>query len=749
MENSLLPFSAFASVALDLSVDQLLDYGIPDAMVPLIKPGVRVSVPVRSQMRTGYIYEVKACSSLPKVKAIDSVLSDGELITQDLFQLAQWISRYYCAPIRQAFKLMLPSIVRKAGQHKEQLFVIRGKTKEELISLCKDLREKHPAQAAVLDVMLQVKKGILLTELLEQTSGSRSPVETLAKKGALVVDIVRVDRSPLVNEEYFKTKHKQLNEEQAEALAKIVGTIKHNRFETHLLHGVTGSGKTEVYLQAIEEALAQEKGTIMLVPEISLTAQTIQRFRSRFEGHIAVLHHRLSPGERYDEWHKIKRGDARIVIGARSAIFSPVKNLGLIIVDEEHEHSYKQSEEAPCYQARDVAVMRGKLCRAAVILGSATPSLESYYNASAGRYTLSVLKNRANTAAMPAVHIIDMKKEHERASGYTNFSAALLDGIKKRQEKGEQTILFLNRRGYHTTLLCQACQTAVRCAHCDVSLTFHLSRNQLNCHLCGFEVSPPPSCCPSCKSPNPMKFRGVGTEQIERALHAILPTIRTLRIDADTTKHKGSHQRLLRDFGSGKADVLIGTQMIAKGLHFPEVTLVGVINSDASLNLPDFRASETVFQLITQVAGRSGRGSLAGEVIIQTLMPDNTTIQVAAKQDYETFYQEEIEVRKIFSYPPFQQMAKVSFSGTDPKLTEQVAENVRARVKSGLPSAYETHAVVAGGYAKVKDKYRFQFLIRGASIYSISSLLQHISLSHAFPKDIRMFIDINPSSTFF
>lgn len=748
MENNQNVFSRYASVALDLSINQLLDYGIPDTLIPAVQPGVRVEVPVRGHTRAGYVYDVKATTPYPQVKAISRILSDGAIITEDLFRLAQWMGRYYCAPIRQVFKLMLPSIVRQEGKHKEQLFVMRGKTKEQLQELCGKIRNKHPAQADVLDVMLLVKKGILLTELLERTGGTRSPVDTLAKQGALIIDIVRVDRSPLVNEEYIKTKHKQLNEEQAVTLEKITNALKKNTFETHLIYGITGSGKTEVYLQAIEVALSQNKGVIMLVPEISLTAQTIERFRSRFEGLIAVLHHRLSQGERFDEWHKIKRGDASIVIGARSAIFSPIKNLGLVIVDEEHEQSYKQNEEAPCYQARDVAVMRGKLCNATVILGSATPSLESYHNAITGKYVLSTLSGRADTATLPMVRIVDMRKEYERFKGYTNFSGALLDGIKTRQQKGEQTILFLNRRGYHTHLFCQKCGATTKCVHCDLALTYHQNTDTLSCHLCGFEISPPPKQCPSCKTPDPMKFRGVGTEQIEKALHAIFPSIRTLRIDADTTKHKGSHQKLLRDFGSGKADVLIGTQMIAKGLHFPEVTLVGVINSDASLNIPDFKASETVFQLITQVAGRSGRGSTPGEVIVQTLLPDNPTIQLASRQDYKTFFKEEIETRKLFNFPPYSQMAKVSFSGTDQSLTQQTAENIRQCAKRGLPNDYEVHAVTAGGYAKVKDRYRFQFLIRGPSVFPISRTLEHVRQHCTLPKNIRMSIDINPSSTF-
>lgn len=589
---------------------------------------------------------------------------------------------------------------------------------------------------------------MLLSELLEETGGSRSPVDTLVKKGFLQLDILRIDRSPLTNEEYFQTRPKKLNPDQAEAFRKITETIEQNQFQTHLLYGVTGSGKTEVYLQAIDRALNQDKGTIMLVPEISLTAQTIERFRSRFEGHIAILHHRLSQGERFDEWHKIRRGDARIVIGARSAIFSPVKNLGLIIVDEEHESSYKQQEEAPAYHAREIAVMRGKIHSAAVVLGSATPSLESYQNALSQKYILSKLGQRPD-ASLPQVTIIDMKKEYERKKGYTHFSEALLDGIRKRREAGEQTILFLNRRGYHTTLFCQNCQKAVSCPHCDAALTFHLGDNTLSCHLCGFALTPPPTTCPTCKSHNPMRYRGAGTEQIQKAIHAIFPEIRTMRMDADTTKHKGSHQKLFREFGSGKADVLIGTQMIAKGLHFPQVTLVGILNSDTSLNIPDFRASETSFQLITQVSGRAGRGALPGEVIIQTLMPDNQTIQLAAKQNYEQFFEEEITIRKLFNFPPCSSMAKIAFSGPDPKEVLEASESVRNTLLSALPPEYAVNPVVPSGHAKLKDRYRYQFLIRGPSISPINRALSQIKQTLKLKNNLRMSIDINPTSTFF
>jgi len=741
-------FVRYASVILDVSVDKLLDYGVTAELAPSVKRGMRVEVPVKGHLRTGYIFELKEKPDFPKVQGINRILSDTE-ISEDLFELALWIAKYYCVSLREALQMMLPAAIRKSAGHKQQLYIMRAKTREHLKELCEKIRIKSPAQAAVLDVMLKVKKGILLSELLEQTKGSRSPVDTLVKQGCLNIDIVRVDRSPLVSEEYFKTKPKPLNSEQDKALEKILKSLEEGLFQTHLLHGITGSGKTEVYLQAIDRTLKQGKGAIMLVPEISLTPQTIERFRSRFEGKIAILHHRLSQGERFDEWHKIHRGESPIVIGARSAVFSPVKNLGLIIVDEEHEHSYKQSESAPCYHARDVAVMRGKLANSTIILGSATPSLESYYNASIGKYILSTLHQRATNASIPKFTIVDMKTEFTKVKTYTNFSEALLNGIKKRCEKGEQTILFLNRRGYHTTLLCQSCSKVVNCAHCETALTFHLGENHLSCHLCGFILSPVPKQCASCGSMQTMKYRGVGTEQIQKTLHAILPEIKTLRIDADTTRHKGSHQRLLRDFGAGKADVLIGTQMIAKGLHFPQVTLVGVLNSDTSLNIPDFRASENVFQLITQVAGRAGRGYAQGEVIVQTCLPDNLTICLAAEQDYKKFYEQEIAVRQLFGYPPFSSLAKLTFSGQSAEVTRLAAEKYRAQLAALLPREFELNTIIPAGHAKIKDKFRFQLLIRGPSIYPISKAWFVLKSQSIIPKSVHMLIDINPSSTFF
>jgi len=742
-------YTKFASVLFDVSIDKPLDYAIPNEMLPNIKPGVRVEAPLRGKNSPGYIIAIKDRPDFTPVKPIAKVASETAIITSELFELAIWMAKYYCTPLRQVLKIIIPASIRTDTKPKQQLFVMRTKTKEELQEICQSIRNKNSSQADVLDVMLNVKKGILLTELLEKAKTTRSPVDSLVKKGCLVMDIVRIDRSPLVNEQYFKTRPKPLNSDQKIALEKIVKSIESHQFETHLIHGVTGSGKTEIYLQAIEKTLQAGKGAIVLVPEISLTAQTIERFRSRFEGNIAILHHKLSAGERNDEWNRIQRGEARIVIGARSAIFSPVKDLGIIVVDEEHENSYKQSDEMPCYHARDIAVMRGKLSKAVVVLGSATPSLESYFNAMKKKYTLSTLTNRADTARMPAVSIVDMKKEFEKAKGFTSFSEKLIDGIKKRHDIGEQTILFLNRRGYHTTFFCQECGRPVKCEHCDATLTFHLNDNSLSCHLCGFTIAPPPKICKICHSPKQLKFKGVGTEQIEKALHAILPDIRTIRIDADTTRHKGSHSKLFRAFGTGKADVLIGTQMIAKGLHFPQVTLVGVLNSDASLNIPDYKSSETVFQLITQVAGRAGRGNVHGEVIVQTLMPENTTIQSASKQDYEKFYEEEIASRQLFQYPPHAQLIKISFSGKDDLKTRGNAESLRSFIIPKLPAEYNIHPVIPSGHAKVKDKFRYQFLIQGPNTLPVNAVLISALQALHIPSSIKIKIDVNPISTYF
>lgn len=734
----------YAVVVVDTAVDKPLDYEVPEELQPLARVGVRVSVPIRGKLHRGTILELKPASAFASVQKIKALLSEEKLLPSDLMELAHWMARYYAAPLRKVFRSLLPPVIRKEGKHKMQLFVRPEKVGKELIETCEKLRRSFPQQAKILDVLLQSTKGMLLSELLEKAEVTRSPLDQLIKKKIVSAEKIQIDRCPLAEQEFFPTKAKRLSGEQEEALTKITSSLSEKRFEVHLLHGVTGSGKTEVYLQAIDACLKMGKGVIVLVPEIALTSQIVEKLRSRFEEKVALLHHRLSEGEKHDAWRKIKSGDVPLVIGARSAIFSPVKDLGLVIVDEEHEASYKQTDEAPCYHARDVAVMRSKFASATIVLGSATPALESYYNALHGKYTLSTLQMRADKAAMPKITLVDMQREFEKKKGFTLFSDLLLSGIEKRLKLGEQMVLFLNRRGYHTAQLCTQCSHVIECPECDVSLTYHLGEKHLACHLCDYRLSPPPRCCPKCGSENTFKYKGAGTELVERSLHAIFPELRTLRLDADTTRHKGSHDQLFKQFRSGKADLLIGTQMIAKGLHFPSVTLVGVLNADAALMIPDFRASELVFQLITQVSGRAGRGELPGEVVIQTHMPDHTIIQAAARQDYEGFYAQEIESRSLFEYPPFARLIKLMLSGADEEDTKECAEKLRAFCIKHLGSQFEIHPVIPCGHAKVKSRFRFQFIIKGKQRAALEFLSQ-------FPlkSTVKLLIDVDPLSTFF
>jgi primosomal protein N' (replication factor Y) len=734
----------FASILLDVGVDKPLDYRVPDSLQNLCKPGIRVQVPVRGRPQRGTILALKASSEVASVQNILELLSERTAVSSELFQLAEWMAKYYSTPLRRVLKVMMPAPLRKNSQQKKQLFITSNLSRPELAKACEEIRRKSPVQAEVLDALLLHPKGLFLSELLEKAKTTNSPIKTLIKKKLLHAEPIFYERSPIDDQEVVPTKPKILREEQEISLSKITHSLEKNSFHAHLIYGVTGSGKTEIYLQAIDFALKQGKGVILLVPEIMLTSQTLERIQSRFSEKVALLHHRLSDGERHATWQKIQDGALRIVMGARSAVFSPVKNLGLIIIDEEHESSYKQNEEQPTYHARDIALMRGKLENATVVLGSATPSLESYHNALEKRFELSTLVKKNSSP----VHIVDMKAEFAKAKGFTLFSERLIDALKKRKSLGEQTILLLNRRGYHTSCLCTSCGEVAKCPNCSLSLTYHQSEEILSCHQCDFR-SPPLHACPKCKAEKTMKYKGAGTELVERSLHALLPDLRTLRLDADTTRHKGSHELIFQKFRSGKADVLIGTQMVAKGLHFPAVTLVGVLNADGALNIPDFRASEKSFQLLTQVAGRAGRGELEGEVIIQTHLPTHSTIGHAKNQDYISFFNEEIEARKLFGYPPFCHLARLVFSGTKEESTKEFAQLFRKELISHLPPSFQIMPVVPCGYPKIQERFRFQFLIKGTRSFLLSQKLQLVQQKLPLRGDMRLLIDIDPETTFF
>lgn len=732
----------YASIVLDDNIDTPLDYLIPDGLE--VRPGVRVEVPLKNFFRKGFVLEIKSSSAVANVKPIKAVLSE-ELISKDLFSLALWMAKYYCSSLSKVFRCMIPQSIKKEIKPKSQIFLSLNKSKKETLHFCQELLIKNPLQSQILELLLKAKKGLFLTDLLKITNSSKSPVDSLVNKKIIKSTHVLANDDFLLSHEYFKRGPKLLNSEQQTALNKIKHSLVSAKFEVHLLHGVTGSGKTEVYLQAIQKALDLNKSSIMLVPEIALTSQTIERFKSRFDEKIAILHHRRSHGERYDAWQQILKGEVKIVIGARSAIFCPLKNLGLIIVDEEHDPSYKQSEEAPSYHGRNIAIMRGKFSSAAVVLGSATPSLESYYNAAKDKYILSTLSSRATSSPLPNVTIVDMKLENNKNS---YFSEKLLSSIKSRYEKGEQTILFLNKRGYNSFLTCKSCGHVIKCPHCDISLTFHKKENILSCHSCDYKTSPQKS-CPLCQNLESIHYKGFGTEHVEASLRAIFPEIRTLRVDRDTTGQKNSHERLFKEFKAGKADVLIGTQMIVKGLHFPSVSLVGVLNSDGALNIPDFRSSESIFQLITQVAGRAGREEIEGEVIIQTFMPLSPPILKASKQDYLGFYHSEIENRRLFDYPPFCNLIKLVFSGKDEKQTLQSAEQFRQNLIKNLTSDDKIHPLVPSGHAKIKDNYIFQFLIRSKKILDLSQKIAQVKNNFKLPSNVDLFIDVDPISTYF
>jgi len=537
---------------------------------------------------------------------------------------------------------------------------------------------------------------------------------------------------------------------------------------TFLLHGVTGSGKTEIYLQAIAYALEQGKGAIVLVPEISLTPQTVERFKARFSSGklqtlVAVLHSHLSAGERHDEWHKIRQGRARIVIGARSAIFAPVEPLGLVIVDEEHEHTYKQ-EEAPRYHARDVAIMRGQMENAVVVLGSATPSMESFYNCQRGKYALIELPERVDDQKLPRVRVVDMRQAAaQKEKGPPTFSPQLKEAITQRLERNEQTILFLNRRGYSSSLQCPKCGYVANCPNCSITLTYHRVDQRLSCHICG-HVEKVPAVCPEVKCKNPaIRFAGTGTQRVEEVLAKLFPHARVKRMDADTMKRKDDYRKVLCDFRAGKIDILLGTQMIAKGLHFPNVTLVGVMYADLALHQPDFRAGERTFQLLTQVAGRAGRGDVEGEVFVQAFAPFHPAIQFARRHDFKGFYEQELEFRGQLKYPPFSRVALLTLKGRNEEKVKFSAEHLKRVIESKVQSpkskdlAHETALgirpqtldFVLSGPApapllKAETFYRYQIMLRTRAMSRLSQTLAEITATLVLPDEVTLAVDIDP-----
>jgi primosomal protein N' (replication factor Y) len=790
-----------ARVSLEIALRKEFDYSIPPGLAGQVEVGTRVQVPFGARKIFGTVTALAEESAHANLKPILKIIGVQSLVTPKVLKLARWIAEYYCCAPETALKSVLPEAIRKekAGW-KKQLSVRALPVSGELPKLPKRQQEVWN--------IVEERREIPLADLIELAETTAATVRKLEDRGLIEIASEISERDPYAREHILPSQPLPLNPEQAAALEKIKeamnrsengalkmedgrhltptlspllassqrgegekpSSILHPPSSTFLLHGVTGSGKTEVYLQALAHALEQGKGAIVLVPEISLTPQTVERFKARFgsgklQTLVAVLHSHLSAGERHDEWHKIRQGRARIVIGARSAIFAPVEPLGLIIVDEEHEHTYKQ-EEAPRYHARDVAIMRGQMENAVVVLGSATPSLESYYNCKRGKFALLELPERVDNQKMPHVRVVDMRQAARSEKGIPIFSPQLKEAIHQRLERKEQTILFLNRRGYSTSLQCPKCGFVANCPNCSLALTYHRIEQKLSCHICGHNEKVP-SVCPNEKCKNPaIRFAGTGTQKVEDVLAKIFPNARVKRMDADAMKRKDDYRRILGDFRTGKIDILVGTQMIAKGLHFPNVTLVGIIYADLALHQPDFRAGERTFQLLTQVAGRAGRGDVEGEVFVQAFAPFHPAIQYARRHDFTGFYEQEIEFREQLKYPPFSRVAMLTLKGRNEEKVKFSAEHLRKVLESTVHSPQPTTGgadaksdrglktgdfrdlIIAGPapapLPRAETFYRYQIMLRTRAMSKLSQTLAKIVASLALPDDVTLAVDIDP-----
>ena len=741
---------SYARVMVDESGGNAFDYQLPDAVASRLSVGSRVRVPVRTRTALGTIIELRETTEAEGVKLIHDVVSAEPILNPLLIRLGTWIADYYCCSIEAAMRSILPHVIRKAALgHKRQLFarLARPLPSEEVAAL----KTKAPLQAAALEYLASEGKPIAVAELTERCDATHQVVQALARKGLVVIESAKVERDPFQTETFVAGSALDLNEEQRAVFERVRAAIlsaspgdpdgASSRPKPLLLHGVTGSGKTEIYLQAIHLVLEHGQSAIMLVPEISLTPQTVERFKSRFaatQHEVAVLHSHLSEGERHDEWHKIREGRARIVIGARSAVFAPCEKLGLIVVDEEHENSYKQ-EETPRYHGRDVAVLRAHLEGCSILLGSATPSLESFHNASTGKYELLRLTARIDDKKMPYIRIIDLRQEAQKKSAI--LSERLIAAINDRLAKKEQSILFLNRRGFSTSLICAGCGYVCECPNCSVALTFHRAASRIICHICGHTAVAPKK-CPKCQDPS-IRYSGTGTEKVEDVVAKLFPTAVVKRMDADAMTRRESYRETLGAFRTGKIDILVGTQMIAKGLHFPNVTLVGIVNADLALHLPDFRAGERTFQLLTQVAGRAGRGDVEGEVFVQSFTPFHPAIQFARHHDFDGFWDEEIQHREHFDYPPFTHLVLIAIRSPHEMRAQFSAETLGRRLKESLPADTIQSDPAPAPLEKSHGNYRFQLMLRTRSVLRLSRTLRAVLDKLPFPEDVVVTVDVD------
>lgn len=786
-----------AQVIVDVAAkqtDRVFEYHVPASLEVSI--GDRVVVPFGRRKVQGFIVGLTDRTDYPgQLKDLLLVLDEQAPLTPELVQLSSDLAQDIFAYRISILKAMLPGVMRAgyrkllvpASERAKELLMFQGdpldvnelKTPKDL-ALARQLLKNGDARieylvenkakkktVAVYSAKLPpaeyqsilaglranaAKQRLLLTDLLEDRASypkkqadleklglAASSLNAAVKKGWLEKQQAEVYRKPQVAKPLKNKRPLPLNDEQEQAYQAISADIAQKKSETFLLEGVTGSGKTEVYLHAISKALENSRNALMLVPEISLTPQMVKQVQARFGDQVAVLHSGLSEGEKYDEWRRIRRGEARVVVGARSAVFAPIANLGLIVIDEEHEASYKQDSN-PRYDARKVAIWRGKYHHCPVVLGSATPALGTRARAQKGVYRLLTLKKRANRQPLPKVDLVDLKHVQFAGSQF-DLSVKLTSAIGERLAKKEQVILLLNRRGFANFMLCRDCGFVLKCPNCDLSLTMHKDTGMMQCHYCG-HAEPVPELCPNCCS-RQIRFLGTGTQKVQEELAALFPQARVLRMDVDTTRRKGSYEKILDDFGNGKADILLGTQMIAKGLDFPNVTLVGVINADTGLWLPDYNASEKTFELLTQVAGRAGRAEKDGEVMIQTYNPDHYAISLAQKQDYELFYRKEMQMRHAGNYPPYFYTALISIASKN----EQNAARESFKTKRRLQARLKAPTIILGpapaAISRVKNQYYYQILVKYKREPRLNALLHQIQDDAQEIKKYGLTVDID------
>jgi len=735
-------------------LNRVFDYNIPETMAYKATIGSRVFVQFgnRKELEEGFIINIKDESEF-KLKDIQRIVNENG-ISEEKVELAKLMARRYFCNVSECIKLMLPpgtttKIIENRVKEKNENFV--SIVNEILVE--NDIEEnkfKSAKQLRILKFLLD-NGETNLADLLLFTDTTRDAVKSLEKKKYVVIEQKQVERNPFLHKVEKKTSKLKFTDEQQYAYDEISFAMDKNKYGEYLIYGVTGSGKTEIYLQLIENALRNNKTSIMLVPEISLTPQTVDRFIARFgEENIAVLHSKLSIGERFDQWNKIKNGQAKIVIGARSAIFAPIKDLGIIIIDEEHDSSYK-SESTPRYNAKDIARYLCKENNIPLVLGSATPDTSSLYRTMQKESVLLRLNKRANSSTLPEIEVIDLREELSKKNK-TMLSEKLQEAIKENLENKKQTILFLNRRGFSTFVMCRDCGYTAKCKNCDITLTYHKSTNKLKCHYCGYETNVINK-CPDCKSEN-IRYFGTGTQKLEAEINKLYPEAKTIRMDVDTVTKKNSHEKILTDFKENKADILIGTQMVVKGHHFPNVTLVGVIAADGSLNMNDYRANEITFQILTQVAGRAGRGKDTGKVIIQTYNPDSFAIECVKTQNEEMFYNTEMRLRKQLKYPPFCDIIVIGVSSKEEQITIKVTQSLHKYLKNRVENeniGIMLYKALPAPIDKIKNKYRWRILIKckfGEDIIDLmnDTLQKAQTIKYCKNGDANISIDVNPTN---